>query len=49
MKAQESLQDLNETGPVYYCGSYFGYGFHEDALTSGINAAEKLSGEKLWN
>jgi len=48
VKAQESLKQLNETGPVYFCGSYFGYGFHEDALKSGIEAAEKLANKKLW-
>jgi uncharacterized protein len=49
VKAQETLSQINETGPVYFCGSYFGYGFHEDALKSGIAAAEKLAGKKLWS
>lgn len=49
VEAQKELPSLNVSGPVYYCGSYFGYGFHEDALKSGIAAAEQLSGEKLWN
>jgi predicted NAD/FAD-binding protein len=49
VKAQETLSQVNETGPVYFCGSYFGYGFHEDALKSGIAAAEKLAGKKLWS
>lgn len=41
--AQSELQLLNERSPhdqVFYCGSYFGYGFHEDALRS----AHQLSG-----
>lgn len=49
IEAQKELHQLNENGQVYFCGSYFGYGFHEDALKSGIQAAEQLAGEKLWN
>lgn len=49
INAQPALKRLNDHGPMYFCGSYFGYGFHEDALKSGIEAAEKLTGRKLWN
>jgi predicted NAD/FAD-binding protein len=41
-KAQAELQKLNETGPLYYCGSYFKYGFHEDGYTSAVELCEKL-------
>jgi predicted NAD/FAD-binding protein len=34
-----SLQGIHRT---WYCGSYFGFGFHEDALGSGLAAAEGL-------
>jgi len=44
--AQKHLWKLNEAGPVYYCGSYFRFGFHEDALTSAVNLCEKLTSEK---
>ena len=37
--AQNELPKLNEKGPVFFCGSYFKYGFHEDALQSGLDAA----------
>lgn len=37
MHAQEQLHRLNETGPIYYCGSYFKYGFHEDAYKSAVD------------
>lgn len=40
--AQKRLSKLNEEGPVYYCGSYFRFGFHEDALTSAVNLCESL-------
>jgi predicted NAD/FAD-binding protein len=37
MQAQEELSKLNENGPIYYCGSYFKYGFHEDAYKSAVD------------
>lgn len=42
MKAQEELHKLNENGPIYFCGSYFKYGFHEDALRSAVELSKKL-------
>lgn len=49
IRAQKALPELNKNGQIYYCGSYFGYGFHEDALSSGIAAAEQLAEKKLWS
>lgn len=37
---QRSLSMLNGLRHTFFCGSYFGYGFHEDALRSGLNVAE---------
>lgn len=37
---QGSLAKLNGRRHTYFCGSYFGYGFHEDALRSGVQVAE---------
>jgi predicted NAD/FAD-binding protein len=42
MRSQERLPDLNRQGDVFFCGSYFGYGFHEDAVRSAFDAAEAL-------
>jgi predicted NAD/FAD-binding protein len=42
VKAQTELNTLNQTGPVYFCGSYFRYGFHEDALKSAVELCEGL-------
>ena len=42
MQAQAELHKLNETGPIYYCGSYFKYGFHEDAYKSAVELCELL-------
>ena len=44
--AQKELHKLNENGVRYFCGSYFKYGFHEDALTSGINVMKAIKNEK---
>lgn len=32
--SQQSLPELNGRRNTYFCGSYFGYGFHEDAVRS---------------
>jgi uncharacterized protein len=42
IKAQGGLQKLNQGGPLYYCGSYFRYGFHEDAYASAVELCKKL-------
>ncbi|MCB1324157.1 MAG: FAD-dependent oxidoreductase [Spirochaetales bacterium] len=42
VRAQDELSRLNESGPVFFAGSYFRYGFHEDALWSGLQAAKRL-------
>lgn len=39
---QGRLPSLNGVRNTYYCGAYFGYGFHEDGLCSGIRAARAL-------
>ena len=37
LKLQKTLQFLQGKKRTWYCGSYFGYGFHEDGLKSSIN------------
>jgi len=37
---QKFLPELNGVGRTYFCGSYFKYGFHEDAAHSGANVAK---------
>lgn len=47
VKAQDYLMDLNKQGNnTYFCGSYFKYGFHEDAYTSAVNLGNLLLQEK---
>ncbi|MGZ8996795.1 MAG: NAD/FAD-binding protein, partial [Rhodospirillales bacterium] len=44
LEAQGRLDRLQGRRNTWYCGSYFGAGFHEDALSSGLAAAELLGG-----
>jgi predicted NAD/FAD-binding protein len=44
MAAQRTLWELQGRRRTWFCGSYFGYGFHEDGLQSGLAAAEALGG-----
>lgn len=45
--AQRDLPGLNRSGPVYFCGSYFRYGFHEDAFASAVQLCETLT-QQRW-
>ncbi|NBA85664.1 NAD(P)-binding protein [Emticicia sp. CRIBPO] len=45
--AQKELYTLNENGPIYFCGSYFRYGFHEDAYASAVQLCKTLKDEQL--
>jgi predicted NAD/FAD-binding protein len=49
MRAQEELYKLNADGPVYYCGSYFKYGFHEDAFASAVKLCSQLLGRPMYD
>jgi predicted NAD/FAD-binding protein len=42
MDAQPRLAELQGRDRVWYCGSYFGYGFHEDALASAVAMADRF-------
>jgi predicted NAD/FAD-binding protein len=42
--AQQRLWDLQGVRRTWFCGAYFGHGFHEDALQSGLAVAEQLGG-----
>lgn len=48
--AQHRLWSLQGVGGIWYCGSYWGAGFHEDALQSGLAAAEAAGGvRRPWS
>lgn len=42
--AQTRLWQLQGQNRTWFCGSYFGHGFHEDGLQSGLAVAEQLGG-----
>lgn len=44
--AQRDLWQLQGADRLWFCGSYFGSGFHEDGLQSGLAVAEALGGRK---
>eukprot|EP01138_Halocafeteria_seosinensis_P000572 gb/GECG01000587.1/.p1 GENE.gb/GECG01000587.1/~~gb/GECG01000587.1/.p1 ORF type:complete len:927 (+),score=74.20 gb/GECG01000587.1/:1-2781(+) len=44
IKAQEQIKRLQGQRRMWFCGAYLGYGFHEDALKSGLHVASMLSG-----
>lgn len=48
IRAQTELPKLNERMTnVFFCGSYFRYGFHEDAFTSALELCRVITGERL--
>jgi predicted NAD/FAD-binding protein len=46
MDAQNRLWQLQGVRNTWFCGSYFGSGFHEDALQAGLAAAEDATGAR---
>jgi predicted NAD/FAD-binding protein len=42
--AQQEFWDIQGVRRTWFCGSYLGHGFHEDALQSGLAVAEQLGG-----
>ena len=44
MEAQRQLHRLQGRNRTWFCGSYFGAGFHEDGLQAGLAVAEALGG-----
>ncbi len=50
LQSQRELWTLQGVRRSWFCGSYFGYGFHEDALQSGLAVAEQLGGlRRPWS
>lgn len=51
IEAQKRIHELNHQDieqPVYFCGSYFKYGFHEDAFISALDLSKQLGGSIPW-
>jgi hypothetical protein len=50
MRAQKGLWSLQGRRRTWFCGAYFGAGFHEDGLQSGLAVAEQLGGvRRPWS
>ena len=50
MAAQRELWRLQGQRRTWFCGSYFGFGFHEDGLQAGLAVAEDIGGvRRPWN
>lgn len=46
LAAQQNLWSLQGGQNTWFCGSYFGSGFHEDAIQAGLAVGEALGGVK---
>jgi predicted NAD/FAD-binding protein len=49
-RAQQELWSLQGVNRTWFCGAYFGAGFHEDGLQAGLAVAEQLGGvRRPWS
>ena len=48
LDAQAALPTIQGQRGLWFCGSWCGYGFHEDALTSGLAVAAALGSPAPW-
>jgi predicted NAD/FAD-binding protein len=48
LQAQRLLPDVQGRDRVWFCGAWTGYGFHEDALASGLAVAAALGSPAPW-
>ena len=42
MEIPNQLNKIQGKNKIWFCGSYFSYGFHEDGLKSAMDLANKL-------
>lgn len=47
MKAQQLYHHVSGMNNTYYCGAYWGYGFHEDGVKSAVEVCRQLGVEAL--
>lgn len=48
LAAQQRLSEIQGRDRLWFCGSYTGYGFHEDALRSALNVARAFGVTAPW-
>lgn len=44
VQAQTRIDEISGTDRTHYCGAYWGFGFHEDGVKSGLAVAETFAG-----
>ena len=50
LEAQQALWSLQGVNRTWFCGAYFGHGFHEDGLQAGLAVGEALGGvRRPWD
>ncbi|MGZ8631257.1 MAG: NAD(P)/FAD-dependent oxidoreductase [Actinomycetota bacterium] len=49
VNGQEAIGFMQGTRRTWFCGSYCGYGFHEDGLRSGLGVAARLGAAAPWS
>jgi uncharacterized protein len=43
--AQQRFDEIDGVGGVHFCGAWWGYGFHEDGIASGLRVCERIGVE----
>ncbi len=46
LDAQQQLWTLQGANRTWFCGAYFGHGFHEDGLQAGLAVGEAITGDR---
>ena len=50
LESQQRLWELQGVNRTWFCGAYFGHGFHEDGLQAGLAVGESLGGvQRPWS
>ena len=43
-----TAEELWNASRVFFAGSYFRYGFHEDAFSSALDCSRAVTGARIW-
>ncbi|STX41459.1 flavin containing amine oxidoreductase [Legionella donaldsonii] len=46
LAAQSRQKELNRNGSLYFCGAYWGFGFHEDGVKSALTVCKQILSEE---
>lgn len=46
MSAQRRRREIQGVRGIYFAGAYWGYGFHEDGVQSGLDVARSIRNER---